>query len=533
MPKSLVRQKLADGKIQGYVCGPVPPARGLLTDRCGPFVPPLTADDVDAAPRICSQAGCEPFLDALFGAPDFGVLIGGRAYDPSPYVAYAAYQAMVRTKQGRVPVASLGESVLGGFFHMGKIMECGGLCATPKSRSSAATVYRDGSFAIRALDPGSRCTPLTVAAHTLYEKARPDLLYGPGGCLDLTASQYEQMADGTSVRVRGAAFKAAAPGRYTVKLEAARSVGFRTLFMGGMVDPVLNAQLDAYLDRVRAFVADQHRGVDPADWKLGIHKYASGPRGNGVFLVGEALAPTQLLANSIASAARIACVHGPYPGQKATSGNLAMGIGGLLEIPVGPCAAFCIYHLMEIADGAEGAAADGLYTWTESLVGVVATAPGTGAAATPVVSRPPAAKKQHAPVGVQAAPVLPSDIRTLGDTAGIIRSKNSGPYEITFDILFPSQAVYDLVRDSGLLSEDTVARLFHVAKTDICYCGFFAQALAFKATIARLRDGVRAASGGFMEDDVHGSQQYLPLMDLPLPDDLRAAVQAAVKAESL
>lgn len=44
---------------------------------------------------------------------------------------------------------------------------------------------RKDSFELTPLNPIERCSPLSVAAHTLYEKTRPDLLPGPGGILDL------------------------------------------------------------------------------------------------------------------------------------------------------------------------------------------------------------------------------------------------------------------------------------------------------------------------------------------------------------
>jgi hypothetical protein len=48
------------------------------------------------------------------------------------------------------------------------------------------------------------------------------------------------------------------------------------------------------------------------------------------------------------------------------------------------------------------------------------------------------------------------------------------------------------------------------------WSGFFDQALAFKATLPRTRSGTAVCSGGYLEDDVHGSQQYIPLLELPL-----------------
>ena len=66
-------------------------------------------------------------------------------------------------------------------------------------------------------------------------------------------------------------------------------------------------------------------------------------------LYGEVLAPTQGLANAIANCARVGVLHGAYPGQVATAGNLA-NAGTPLELMAGPVCEFTIYHLMEIDD---------------------------------------------------------------------------------------------------------------------------------------------------------------------------------------
>jgi hypothetical protein len=69
---------------------------------------------------------------------------------------------------------------------MGKIMECGALCALPKGKTIIAHIQKD-NFVLTPMNPIERCTPLSVCAHTMYEKTRPDLLAGPGGLLDLVS----------------------------------------------------------------------------------------------------------------------------------------------------------------------------------------------------------------------------------------------------------------------------------------------------------------------------------------------------------
>ena len=434
---------------------------------------------------------------------------------------------------------------------MGKIMECGALCATPKAKSSMATVYVDGSFDIKPLDVGSRCTPASVASHTLYEKSRPDVLAGPGGSLDLRGTRYEQMPDGVSVHVKGATFnwlrEDGAP--YTVKLEAAKFKGFRTIFMGGVRDPIMIKQIDNALERIKEHVKKQNKNIQ-GGWDIGFHVYGSNgimgslepgdleylPR--EVFIVGEVLAPTQTAANTIASSARVGLVHGSYPGQRGTGGNLAMGIGGKMEIEMGPCAEFCVYHLMDLAAGTEGAreifnshedtmsGGDGpLFSWRlkqigkalpEVSIGHVQARPGQVPVKTivtvpkilPQITKSPLPKLQL------------TASTTLAEIAPVIRSKNSGPYDITLDIVFSSLPVYNILKTSDLLTRATIARLYHLDESAIIWCGFFDQAMAFKATIPRMRDGRFVSSGAYMETDVHASQQYAGLLDLKIGEEL-------------
>ena len=515
MDRGVVLKKLEAGMISG----------------CGPCVPLLTEEDVNATPTIVGQMGPEPFLQAMMAHLDVDIIIGGRAYDPAPYVAFCAFHALRRSPG---PIMSLDRDILGGFTYMGKIMECGGLCALPKSRSAMATIYEDGIFDVRPLSPGSRCTPTSVAAHTMYEKTRPDLLHGPGGAINLNHTKYSTLSDDISIRVQGAIFESSkeAGGYYTIKLEGARVKGYRTIFMGSFGDPILIPQLPTLLDAVKVYVKQQHAHVIEK-WELGFHIYGNKgmevtdppsttvPR--EVFLVGEALAETQAVATSIASTARVACVHAPYKGQKATSGNFGMGIGGKLEIETGACAEFSLYHLMELDEGGEGAVGidetgvdndlNALFTWEVKWLG----SGSTDRPSPPYIARHEEDLTEIIPStktnGIETPSITP---RTLGEVAKVIRSKNAGPYEITLDVIFDDEAVYHHIKESGSLKPEVIAQLYSLPVEDLIWCGFFDQALAFKATLPRTRHGKPFASGSYMENDVHGSQQYLPLMNVIL-----------------
>ena len=101
----------------------------------------------------------------------------------------------------------------------------------------------------------------------------------------------------------------------------------------------------------------------------------------------------------------------------------------------------------------------------------------------------------------------------LGALASIIRSKNAGPFEVTFDVMFSTRSVYDRVKDSKILTRNNIASLYVLEETDVVTAIWWPQALAFKATVVR-----SAVSGGWGEVDVHSSTQHVKLMHLEVPN---------------
>lgn len=100
---------------------------------------------------------------------------------------------------------------------------------------------------------------------------------------------------------------------------------------------------------------------------------------------------------------------------------------------------------------------------------------------------------------------------TLGQLAQVIRSKNSGPFEITFDVIFDDLDVYERVKQSGALQRDTLAHLYRVKPEDIVTLMFFDPARAFKMTLRR-----PWAQGSVGECDTFGAQQHVPLMNIAI-----------------
>ncbi|MCS7464503.1 DUF4387 domain-containing protein [Paenibacillus doosanensis] len=97
----------------------------------------------------------------------------------------------------------------------------------------------------------------------------------------------------------------------------------------------------------------------------------------------------------------------------------------------------------------------------------------------------------------------------LYDAAAVLRSKNSGPFEITVDVLFADPDVYNKIKQSGLINKQLVSRLYNIAEEQIMHIVFFDQALGFKITFSR-----KVSSGTFLDRDVYGAQQHAPLMEL-------------------
>jgi len=103
----------------------------------------------------------------------------------------------------------------------------------------------------------------------------------------------------------------------------------------------------------------------------------------------------------------------------------------------------------------------------------------------------------------------------LKELAKVIRSKNAGPYEITFDVMFTDPGVYAHVRDSDVLTRATIAALYRIDDAAITYCAFFEPALAFKFTL--IRQVAQGSQGSIGERDTFGAQQHGPLLDLAVP----------------
>ena len=100
----------------------------------------------------------------------------------------------------------------------------------------------------------------------------------------------------------------------------------------------------------------------------------------------------------------------------------------------------------------------------------------------------------------------------LMDLSKLIRSKNAGPFVMTFDIMFDERERYEKVKKSGVLTQELFSKLYStpLEKVHFVACD---NALAFKVSIPR-----PIPSGDLGCSDMHAGQQFAPLLDIEIPD---------------
>ncbi len=291
----------------------------------------LTPEEVRRSRRIVAQMGPEPIMRAL----DFGVeaVFAGRALDAALFAAPAL-------REGFDPALS---------YHLAKVMECGALAAVPGSGSDGlfAELRRD-CFLVHPMSPQRRCTPYSVAAHSLYERPDPHREEMPGGFLDVTEAKYEQVDDRT-VKVWGARWEEKKP--YTLKLEGAAPIGWRTISLACTRDPFLIARIEEVIGEVRDYVISALRlgGDHKLSFKIFGRPISSSSE---IFIIIDAIAPSQEEASGICAFARSALLHWGFPGRKSTAGNLAFPFSPS-DVEMGEVFIFNIWHALELEDPCE------------------------------------------------------------------------------------------------------------------------------------------------------------------------------------
>jgi hypothetical protein len=313
----------------------------LRENRILPLEPAPHVDEaaIDRSVRVVGMMGVEPLQRALDGGADF--VLAGRCSDSALYAALP---------------------ILRGFppglaWHAGKVSECGTMAAETMGKGVIFGRIRRDHFTIRPFGPGLRCTPQSVAAHTLYENADPYLHRESSGTLDLSESTFEAIDD-VSVRVSGSALIPSEV--YSVKLEGAELVGYQSLIVGGIRDAFLIKRLDSWLagvrERIEAGIAKIFGDkLSKSQYHLEFHIYGrdavmgrlepdreSLPKEIGLVL--EATAPTQEIATTIALVSRQPLLHHPVPEWKGAITTFAC-LHNPAHIDRGPVYRFNFHHV--------------------------------------------------------------------------------------------------------------------------------------------------------------------------------------------
>ena len=324
------KEKLANAFLQGQIT-PLQPA------------PQLDENLIRRGTRFVAMMGIEPIQCALKSGAQ--VVIAGRCSDVAIYAALPVMEGIPKH------VA----------FHAGKILECGSAAVARRFYPDcmAAELDQDG-FMIEPPNPDFRCTPQSVAAHTLYENADPHHLVESGGTVDTTDARYEALSD-RAVRVVGTRFIEAE--KYTVKIEGAALAGYRSIVVAGIRDPLVIRQLDSYLTGLRAVlerkIADSLKlrheeytlqfRVYGANATMGALEPSPQVEGHEVGLVIDVVASTQALASDILPIVWHTGLHHPIPEYEGLVSNLAFPFSPP-GADMGPVYRFCANHIWHLDD---------------------------------------------------------------------------------------------------------------------------------------------------------------------------------------
>src|SRR5262245_23096220 len=138
-PKEYLLQRLIEGRIR-----PLSPA------------PHFDRSVIERSDHIVGMMGAEPFIRALEAGAD--VIVAGRSSDTA---IFAALPLMRGFPAGPV-------------WHAAKILECGAAAVVNRRTPDCMFAWlRRDHFVVEAPDETLRCTPQSIASHSLYENADP------------------------------------------------------------------------------------------------------------------------------------------------------------------------------------------------------------------------------------------------------------------------------------------------------------------------------------------------------------------------
>jgi len=287
--------------------------------------------------RAVAVAGVHPYLDLLERGAD--VIIGGRSSDCAIFAAPAIH-------------AGLPEAPA---YFLGKVLECASFCAEPYgAKESVIGEIRSDAVDVTAMAPHQRCTPASIASHSMYERAHPHYEFYAGGMLDMSACEYEQIDERTT-RVTG--FTTVQHDPVTVKLEGSAHLGRRYVGIAAVRDAHLVEHVDDLVLWAREQVEESY-GTE--GYELHFHRYGHDgvlgarerPRtqASEIAVVVEAVAPDDAMAEGICMTGVRGLFYARIPGIKGTAGNVAYLFDEVLKAE--DAYEWSLNHVVEVADPA-------------------------------------------------------------------------------------------------------------------------------------------------------------------------------------
>jgi acyclic terpene utilization AtuA family protein len=308
----------------------------------------LTGSDIEGCDAIVAMMGPEPVMEALRQGAD--VVLAGRASDCCVIGAFGMLH-------GADPALAL---------HMGDIMECGesamtdieGITRRPgPNRIPVVGRIRKDHFLLEPGHSGMACTVVSVSAHSMYERATHSVVEFPGCVLDKSTTRIEQV-DARTVRVSGTTH---APRPYSVLLEGAKLLGWRTISILGVRNPRMIAQLPEILKQEKA--SAEHRFAELGRFEINYHVYGFGavlgpsefqhdmlPPEAGIVI--DVVAESTQLAHDIAEDFALKIAFSRYAGRTTTAGNVAYLFSPNV-IDAGQAFDTGIYHELPLSDPLE------------------------------------------------------------------------------------------------------------------------------------------------------------------------------------
>ena len=147
--------------------------------------------------------------------------------------------------------------------------------------------------------------------------------------------------------------------KYTVKLEGVRELGYRTIFMAGIRDPILVSSISDFIQSCRSRISKDvlALGVKENEYTLEIKVYGKdavmgsnepvkNSQAHELAVLVDVIAPTEDISRAVCAKARYSLLHTDFPGRMCISGNLAIPFSPS-DFSAGNVYEFNIWHVME------------------------------------------------------------------------------------------------------------------------------------------------------------------------------------------